>query len=226
MPKQTSSSRTKRPSGPYPQTPRTRSQTSAPMMNHPIRTAAPAPAPHARYHPSSWLQTIGSAHAMPSNLTGYSQSPRTVTQPAERTIPPSPTTPATPGPGGMQSRNNPSGPWSPGDDEILLQARAQAHSWNQIQKDHFPNKTPNACRKRFERLEAKRRGSDWSDARRERVTHQYMQMREQMWRPLADSVGENWQEVEKLVSLNTTPEPSLVFYVWGRLLGYFWSVQL
>ena len=204
MPKQTSTSRTKRCSGPYPQPPRTRSQTSASTMNHPTRTAASTAAPHGRYHTSTWPQTMHSPHAMPSHLTGYPHPQQTMTTQPERAIPPSPTTPVTPGHGGVQGSNNPSAPWTTRDDDILLQARAQSHGWNQIQRDHFPNKTPNACRKRYERL-TKRRGSDWNDERMDRVTHRYMQMREQTWRPLADAVGEDWQDVEKLVSKKGPP---------------------
>ncbi|KAI2178153.1 hypothetical protein LOZ22_004690, partial [Ophidiomyces ophidiicola] len=91
------------------------------------------------------------------------------------------------------------GPWSSRDDEILLAARAQNQGWNQIQRDHFPSKSANACRKRYERLNAKRRGAaDWNDERIDRLANSYMLMREQTWRPLADAVGENWEDVEKM----------------------------
>ncbi|KAL1954501.1 hypothetical protein VTO42DRAFT_1112 [Malbranchea cinnamomea] len=164
-------------------------------MNHPVRTAAPTAATNTHY--AAWQQAIPTTHTHPSHFAGYSHSQRVVTAPTtDRTIPASPATPGTPGL--MQNTSNTSGPWSAHDDEILLQARAQSHGWNQIQRDHFPNKTPNACRKRYERLVAKRRGSDWNDERIDRVASRYMQMREQTWRPLADAVGENWEDVEKL----------------------------
>lgn len=80
-----------------------------------------------------------------------------------------------------------------------MTARAQGHGWGPIQRDNFPSKSANACRKRYERLVAKRRGSDWNDERVDRVAAQYMELREQTWRPLAEAVGEDWREIEKLV---------------------------
>lgn len=95
----------------------------------------------------------------------------------------------------------PSVPWPSRDDNLLVAARLQGHGWGQIQKEHFPSKTPNACRKRYERLIAKRRGSDWDSERFERLGTRYRELREQTWKPLADAVGEKWQDVEKVVSL-------------------------
>lgn len=92
-------------------------------------------------------------------------------------------------------------PWPSRDDNLLIAARLQGLGWGQIQKEHFPTKTPNACRKRYERLIAKRRGSDWDSERFERLGIRYRELREQTWRPLADAVGEKWQDVEKIVSL-------------------------
>lgn len=42
--------------------------------------------------------------------------------------------------------------WSNEDDAWLLRKRAQSLAWADIAKDHFPNKSPSACRKRHERL--------------------------------------------------------------------------
>ncbi|KAL2218606.1 hypothetical protein M432DRAFT_590676 [Thermoascus aurantiacus ATCC 26904] len=89
-------------------------------------------------------------------------------------------------------------PWPSRDDNLLIAARLQGLGWGQIQKEHFPTKTPNACRKRYERLIAKRRGSDWDSERFERLGIRYRELREQTWRPLADAVGEKWQDVEKI----------------------------
>jgi hypothetical protein len=50
------------------------------------------------------------------------------------------------------AKNTGSRAWSAKDDDILIQARAQGLNWNQIATKHFPNKSPNACRKRHERL--------------------------------------------------------------------------
>lgn len=95
--------------------------------------------------------------------------------------------------------------WSTHDDNILMNARARSHGWSQIQKEHFPLKTPNACRKRYERLVAKKRGPDWDPEKLERLSREYCQLREQTWKPLADAMGEKWQDVEKVVSLNPAP---------------------
>ncbi|KAL2014564.1 hypothetical protein VTN00DRAFT_2089 [Thermoascus crustaceus] len=109
-------------------------------------------------------------------------------------------------------------PWPSRDDNLLVAARLQGHGWGQIQKEHFPSKTPNACRKRYERLIAKRRGSDWDSERFERLGTRYRELREQTWKPLADAVGEKWQDVEKvcferglrsLLSIGRSPRSSI-----------------
>ena len=101
--------------------------------------------------------------------------------------------------------SNSSSPWSGHDDNILTSARSQSLGWAQIQKDHFPSKTPNACRKRYERLVAKKRSHDWDQERIERLAAHYVELRDQIWKPLAQVVGENWEEVEKKVCL-TIPD--------------------
>jgi hypothetical protein len=83
-----------------------------------------------------------------------------------------------------------------------MQARAHSHGWGQIQKEHFPKKTANACRKRYERLVAKRRGPEWDQEKLERLSVEYNRLREQTWQTLAFAVGEKWQDVEKAVSIN------------------------
>jgi hypothetical protein len=102
-------------------------------------------------------------------------------------------------PGGLLASTS-SASWSTHDDNVLLNARARSHGWGQIQKEHFPTKTPNACRKRYERLVAKRRGPEWDSEKLERLCRHYNLLREQTWRPLADAVGERWQDIEKAVS--------------------------
>lgn len=97
---------------------------------------------------------------------------------------------------------NISSTWTVHDDSILMQARAHSHGWGQIQKEHFPKKTANACRKRYERLVAKRRGPEWDQEKLERLSVEYNRLREQTWQPLAFAVGEKWQDVEKAVSIN------------------------
>ncbi|KAI2076702.1 hypothetical protein LOZ39_002606 [Ophidiomyces ophidiicola] len=160
---------------------------------NPLRTAAPtAAASHAL---SPWPAPVAHARSLPSHITAYAPSRRFAgpphTPPATIALPVSPVVPSS----GLGS----TGPWSSRDDEILLAARAQNQGWNQIQRDHFPSKSANACRKRYERLNAKRRGAaDWNDERIDRLANSYMLMREQTWRPLADAVGENWEDVEKM----------------------------
>ena len=94
-----------------------------------------------------------------------------------------------------------SGPWSTDEDDLLFQARSQSLSWSQIQEQYFPTKSANACRKRYERLNVKRRSNDWDDARLERLAMAYVDMRAQLWQPLAERLGEKWEHVEKAVSL-------------------------
>ncbi|KAJ9292798.1 hypothetical protein DTO271G3_8373 [Paecilomyces variotii] len=93
-----------------------------------------------------------------------------------------------------------SGPWQDEEDSILLNARSRGQGWGQIQKEHFPFKTPNACRKRYERLIAKKRGNSWDEAKFEKLGILYKQLREQIWMPLADAMDESWEDVEKAVS--------------------------
>ncbi|KAI1432570.1 hypothetical protein GGR50DRAFT_584859 [Xylaria sp. CBS 124048] len=89
-----------------------------------------------------------------------------------------------------------SGAWTQQDDQNLLTARQQGLNWAQIQTAYFPNKSPNACRKRHERL-LERRGSDEWDARKlERLAKEYMSMRKDIWQHLAARTGEKWNVVE------------------------------
>jgi hypothetical protein len=90
--------------------------------------------------------------------------------------------------------------WSRNDDDILINARSRCLGWAQIQREHFPLITPNACRKRYERLVAKRRGPHWDHEKSEKLSREYSLLREQTWKPLADAVGEEWEDVEKAVS--------------------------
>ncbi|KAH0556657.1 hypothetical protein GP486_005537 [Trichoglossum hirsutum] len=89
-----------------------------------------------------------------------------------------------------------SGAWSPRDDEMLINARAQGLNWAPIQQQHFPTKTPNACRKRHERLMERRSAEDWDGGKLEKLAMEYMNMRKDMWSMLAAKVGEKWQVIE------------------------------
>ncbi|CAO2657440.1 Nn.00g035660.m01.CDS01 [Neocucurbitaria sp. VM-36] len=87
--------------------------------------------------------------------------------------------------------------WSAKDDEILIQARAQGLNWNQIGPKHFPSKTPNACRKRHERLMERQNAEQWDGVKLDVLAQAYMEARRDMWSILAARVGEKWQLVEQ-----------------------------
>ncbi|KAI1748881.1 hypothetical protein F4782DRAFT_534000 [Xylaria castorea] len=90
-----------------------------------------------------------------------------------------------------------SGAWSQQDDHNLLTARQQGLNWAQIQSTYFPNKSPNACRKRHERLLERRGADDWDARKLERLAKEYMSMRKEMWQGLAARTGEKWIVVEQ-----------------------------
>lgn len=90
--------------------------------------------------------------------------------------------------------------WPPENDELLMRARQQGLNWQPIASQYFPDKTANACRKRHERLMEKRNSADnWDGVKIEILAKAYVDVREQMWKLLADRVGEKWQNVEAKV---------------------------
>ena len=89
--------------------------------------------------------------------------------------------------------------WSQEDDSRLMQFRAQGMNWGPI-ASHFPPKTPNACRKRHERLMEKKNAESWDGIKIEDLARAYLDVREQMWKILAEQVGEKWTTVETKVS--------------------------
>ena len=99
------------------------------------------------------------------------------------------------------------GPWTTEEDEILCDYRTRGFGWAQIQEKHFPSKSANACRKRHERLMTKRRSTDWDETRLESLAVNYRAMRQQIWGPLADKLGEKWEHVEKAVRSDILPCP-------------------
>jgi hypothetical protein len=106
-----------------------------------------------------------------------------------------------------------SGAWTPADDAQLMAARAQGLNWQPIQSAYFPNKTPNACRKRHERLMDRRNSDDWDSVKFETLAKEYMGMRREIWAPLGAKTGEKWSVVEAKVrshnhSLHTQPKQS------------------
>src|ERR1051325_555718 len=72
-------------------------------------------------------------------------------------------------------------------------------NWNQIQREAFPGKTGNACRKRHERLMERRGQNDFDNRKLERMSKEYMSMRKEIWQPLAQRCGEKWNVVEAQV---------------------------
>ncbi|KAL2024906.1 hypothetical protein VTK56DRAFT_3605 [Thermocarpiscus australiensis] len=87
--------------------------------------------------------------------------------------------------------------WNQEDDQTLLQLRAMGKNWNQIQREAFPGKTGNACRKRHERLMERRGQNDFDNRKLERLCKEYMSMRKEIWQPLASRCGEKWNVVEQ-----------------------------
>ena len=85
-----------------------------------------------------------------------------------------------------------------------MRARQQGLNWQPIASQYFPDKTANACRKRHERLMEKRNNADnWDGVKMDRLSKAYLDLREQMWKILADRVGEKWQNVEAKVCHHT-----------------------
>lgn len=101
------------------------------------------------------------------------------------------------------------GTWTAEDDRTLIQARSRGQNWADLQRAHFPAKTANACRKRYERLVERRGIQDYSGQRMERVAGEYMAMRREIWSGLAERLGMKWEVVEALVRR------------WERLSGVF-----
>ena len=108
--------------------------------------------------------------------------------------------------------------WSVSDDARLMQCRAQGMNWGPI-AGQFPSKTPNACRKRHERLMEKKNAESWDGVKIEDLARAYLECREEMWKLVAEKIGEKWQLVETKV-LVTCPSVSrnvcLLDIVYGK----------
>lgn len=104
----------------------------------------------------------------------------------------------------MQPHTNyrPSSAWSPHADQILMTARAKGMNWGPMRQAYFPLKTPNACRKRHERLMEQRNTEDWDGVKLETLAQMYVEVRKEMWSVLADRLGEKWQTIEAKVGAN------------------------
>lgn len=114
---------------------------------------------------------------------------------------------AVPAPQPIPQTRTPSTAWSKEDDENLLRARAQGLNWGQIQSKYFPSKTPNACRKRHERLMERKSADNWDKTNFEKLSMEYMDMRKEIWAPLAARVGQKWTVVESKVSVSNLVPP-------------------
>jgi len=90
-----------------------------------------------------------------------------------------------------------SGAWNATDDQTLMNARKQGMNWAPIQAAFFPTKTPNACRKRHERLMERKSNEDWDIRKIEELAKHYMDSRKEIWTPLAALAGEKWNVVEQ-----------------------------
>lgn len=116
------------------------------------------------------------------------------------------------------------GTWTADDDKALIQARTRGQNWADLQRTHFPTKTANACRKRYERLVERRGIHDYSGRRLEMVASEYMNMRKEIWSGLADRVGMKWEVVEALVRTSTCASFSSVWFGWCANRGGVFSV--
>lgn len=101
-----------------------------------------------------------------------------------------------------QSIRPSSGAWNPTDDHTLMTARSQGMNWAPIQQTYFANKTPNACRKRHERLMERRSADDWDSIKLENMAKSYVSMRKEIWQVLAAQTGEKWAIVEQKVRVS------------------------
>lgn len=92
--------------------------------------------------------------------------------------------------------------WTSAEDETLVRARASGLNWEPIQQRYFPNKSPNACRKRHERILQNRQVDDWGSTKLELLATEYVNCRRQMWSILAARLNvneRNWAMIEEKV---------------------------
>ena len=148
---------------------------------------------------------------MPKEQKPATRSHRTAPYPASSNImSPQSSAPLQPlGPSTM-GNERPSTAWSQEDDTLLMQSRAQGMNWAPIAHNHFPRKTPNACRKRHERLIERKNAESWDGVKLEDLAKAYLESREEMWKIIADKVGEKWQHVETKVCLFSLSSPLCV----------------
>ncbi|MBE7180335.1 MAG: hypothetical protein INR71_03840 [Terriglobus roseus] len=95
--------------------------------------------------------------------------------------------------------------WTDAEDRLLEDARTAGKNWQQIARDHFNSsrnrKTPNACRKRHERLKSRHGATamDGPGPELDELALGYIELREQLWQPLAERLDLKWHVVEEKV---------------------------
>ena len=105
-------------------------------------------------------------------------------------------------PPGTDHHGSHSHSWKPENDELLMRAHQHGMNWQTIAHKFFPDKNADTCRRRHERLMEKRDlYYDSERAKADTVAKAYVDVREQVWKPLADRVGEKWQVVEAKVRI-------------------------
>jgi hypothetical protein len=89
----------------------------------------------------------------------------------------------------LQPKPGQSAPWTPEEDNVLLNAKTRGLAWEEIHTRHFPGKSGNACRKRHERLLHRARKSDWDDSLIQRCTEVYIRKSPSFWKEVAQEIG-------------------------------------
>ena len=96
--------------------------------------------------------------------------------------------------------------WSPEDDMLLWDSRENRKlGWPQT-AELFQGKSPNACRKRYERLKLQKTPDEWEGARFDALAEVYVRCREEMWKKIAEQFGDKdtrWQTLEQQVGHRT-----------------------
>jgi hypothetical protein len=143
------------------------------------------------YYPTVHASPRASLHRLPQSTIASASLPKTTQSTTTGARRGSLSTANAAGHSGTRSSS-----WSAKDDETLIQSRAQGLNWNQIAPKHFPAKSPNACRKRHERLMERQNAEQWDGVKLSELALAYMDVRREMWSLLAARVGEKWQLVE------------------------------
>lgn len=181
-----------------------RSTSQGQYRNNPIaiasRSIAPSNTSDLYYPIAPTMQSHMPSMSLPSLMGGPVQYPRNMSQDMvyEQSIQQNPAQLPSPAVQPLPVRAS-SGAWTPQDDQVLMTARSAGQNWAPIQATYFPNKTPNACRKRHERLMDRRNSDEWDIVKLEVMAKEYMSIRKDMWTMLAERTGEKWTVLEQKV---------------------------